>query len=114
MYENQKKRTAIYLVNDESKFRQLVAKPQFMDARIYTENLCAVVCQKVRLWIKMLFYLGFCILELAKLHMYRYEPCFLVTNLILYLDCIDPYSHIFPITKRLLSCYIIASITTIS
>ncbi len=69
--ENQKKRTSIYLVNNEQKFRRLVAKPQFMDARIYSENLCAVECQKTKLWINKPFYVGFCILELAKLHMYR-------------------------------------------
>ena len=37
--ENQKKRTSIYLINNQQKFRRLVAKPQFMDARIYSENL---------------------------------------------------------------------------
>ena len=69
--ENQKKRTSIYLINNQQKFRRLVAKPQFMDARIYSENLCAVECQKTKLWINKPFYVGFCILELAKLHMYR-------------------------------------------
>ena len=69
--ENQKKRTSIHLVTDEQKFRQLVAKPQFMDARIYSDNLCAVECQKTRLCINKPFYVGFCVLELAKLHMYR-------------------------------------------
>ena len=75
--ENQKKRTAIQLVTNEQKFRQLVAKPQFMDARIYSENLCAVESQKTRLWINNPFYVGFCVLELAKLHMYRYTSIFL-------------------------------------
>ena len=32
--KNQKKRTSISLVTNEQKFRQLVAKPQLMDARI--------------------------------------------------------------------------------
>ena len=50
--ENQKKRTYLSLVTNEQKFRQLVAKPQFMDARIYSENLCAVESQKTRLLIK--------------------------------------------------------------
>ena len=69
--ENQKKRTSISLVTNEQKFRQLVAKPQFMDARIYSENLRAVECQKSRLWINKPLYVAFCVLELAKLHMYR-------------------------------------------
>ena len=63
--------TSIQLVTDEQKFRRLVAKPQFMDARIYSENLCAVESQKTRLWINKPFYVGFCVLELAKLHKYR-------------------------------------------
>ena len=112
--ENQKKRTSILLVNEESKFRQLVAKPQFMDARIYSENLCVVESQKLRLWINKPFYLGFCILELAKLHMYRYEMVFFVTYFILYLDYFVTYRHISHISKPVLSSDLIASITTTS
>ena len=69
--ENQKKRTSIYLITNEQKFRRLVVKPQFMDARINSETLGAVGCQKTKLWNNKPFYVGFCILELAKLHMYR-------------------------------------------
>ena len=69
--ENQKKRTSIHLVTKEQKFRELVAKPQFMDARIYSDNLCAVECQKTRLWINKPFYVGSCVRELAILQPYR-------------------------------------------
>ena len=72
--ENQKKRTSIRLLTNEHKFRQMTAKPQFMDARIYSENLCVVECQKTRLWINKLFYVVLCVLDLAKLHMYREAP----------------------------------------
>ena len=85
--ENQKKRTSIQLVTNEQKFGQLVAKPQFMDARIDTETLCAVESQKTRLWIDKPFCVGFCVLELAKLQMYRYAP-HTIFFLLLYLGAI--------------------------
>ena len=53
-------------------FWELLAKPQFMDARIYSENICELKSQKTPLWIKKYFYVGFCVLEFAKLHIYRY------------------------------------------
>ena len=72
--ENQKKRTNKKLVNDEKKFEELLRKPEVMDVRIFEDgkDLCAVELQKLRIKITKPSYVGFVILELAKLHMYRY------------------------------------------
>ena len=71
--ENQKKRTDIKLVNDEHKFQLLANKPNFMDCRIFSEDLTGVELQKLRLLINKPFYVGFTVLELAKLHMYQFH-----------------------------------------
>ena len=70
--ENQKKRTNIKLVNDPIKLMKLVAKPELMNVEIFDENLAAVELQKIKLNIAKPFYVGFVILELAKLHIYRF------------------------------------------
>ena len=69
--ENQKKRTSVYLVHTREKFKKLVGKPNFMDARIFDEDFAAVELQKTKLMINKPFFVGFSILDLAKLHMYR-------------------------------------------
>ncbi len=72
--ENEKKRTNIKLVNDKKKFEELSRKPELMDVRIFEDNkgLCAVELQKLQINITKPNYVGFVILELAKLHMYRH------------------------------------------
>ncbi len=72
--ENQKKRTSIYLVNNKAKFNKLVFKPNFMDAHVYTDSFASVEMQKTKVMINKPFFAGFTILDLAKLHMYRYVP----------------------------------------
>ena len=69
--ENQKKRTSIYLVNTRKKFLELVFKPNFMDTHLFAEDFAAVEMQKTKLLINKPFFVGFTILDLAKLHMYR-------------------------------------------
>ncbi len=69
--ENQKKRPSVYLVHTREKFKKLVGKPNFMDARIFDEDFAAVELQKTKLMINKPFFVGFSILDLAKLHMYR-------------------------------------------
>ena len=46
-------------------------KPNFMDVKIFAEDFAAVELQKTKLMINKPFYVGFTILDLAKLHMYR-------------------------------------------
>ncbi len=111
--ENQKKRTANFLVNKAAKFKQLVSMPQFMRVCIYSENLCVVESQNVGLWINNPFYLVFCILELVAWHMYRYNTKFFCTYFNLYIDWIFINSLSFRISKLVISCNTIASFTTI-
>jgi len=76
--ENQKKRTNIKLVNDQAKLMKLVAKQELMNVEIFDENLAAVEMQKIKLNISKPFYVGFVILELAKLHIYRFLLLFFI------------------------------------
>ncbi len=69
--ENQKKRTNIMIIQDKQKLLDNVAKPNFMDFRIFNEDLMAIEMQKTQNVINRPFYAGFALLELAKLHMYR-------------------------------------------
>ena len=70
--ENLKKRTNIKLVQDTRKLQALLNKPHLLDFRIFSENLAAVELQKVQVKIDRPFYIGFTVLDLAKLHMYWY------------------------------------------
>jgi len=70
--ENQKKRTNIAIIQDKQKLLDYAAKPTFMNFRIFGDDLMAIETQKTQNLINRPFYAGFAILELAKLHMYRY------------------------------------------
>ena len=75
--ENPKKRTSIYLVNTREKMRKLVFNPRFMDVKIFEEDFAAIELQKTKFMINKPFFVGFTILDLAKLHMYRYNFIYL-------------------------------------
>ena len=70
--ENQRKRTDIRLVNDREKAAKLLNKPNCLDVRIFDEKLVRIEMQKVKMLLNKPSYLGFTVLELSKLHMYRY------------------------------------------
>ncbi len=70
---NQKKRSNIKLVNDEQKLLRLVARTELMNVELFGENLAGVELQKLKLKITKPFYVGFVILEMAKLHIYRFS-----------------------------------------
>ena len=71
--ENQKKRSDIKLVTTEKKRKKLIEKPHCMNFKIFDENLVAIEMRKVTALINKPFYVGFSVLELSKLHMYRYS-----------------------------------------
>ena len=71
--ENMKKRSDIRLVTDDEKRRQLTNKPHCMNFRIFKENLAGVQLRKVKVQINKPFYVGFTVLELSKLLMYRFH-----------------------------------------
>ncbi len=78
--ENQKKRTDIRLVNNEKHCKMLIKKPHMMRFRIFEENLAAVELRKTKAFINKPFYVGFTVLELSKLHMYRFHYDYIKLN----------------------------------
>jgi hypothetical protein len=71
--ENQRKRTDIKLVNDELKAMEYLSKPNLLGFKIFTKDLAAVNLMKPRCLINRPFYVGFTVLELSKLHMYKFH-----------------------------------------
>jgi len=71
--ENQKKRTDIKLVVTEQKRKLYTEKPHCLGFRIFNENLAAINMRKITSLIDKPFYVGYSVLELSKLHMYRFH-----------------------------------------
>ena len=71
--ENQTNRTDIKLVTEEDKLRRFLEKPHLLNFRIFGERLTAVEMRKLKILINKPFYVGFAVLELAKLHMYKFH-----------------------------------------
>ena len=71
--ENLKKRMDIKLVVDDRKRKQLTDKPHCLSFRIFKENLAGVQLRKVKVEINKPFYVGFTVLELSKLLMYKFH-----------------------------------------
>ena len=78
--ENMKKRSDIRLVTDDAKRRQLTNKPHCTSFRIFKENLAGVQLRKVKVQINKPFYVGFTVLELSKLLMYRFHYDYIKTR----------------------------------
>ena len=107
--ENLKKRTDIKLLTDGNKLKTLVEKPHCLGFRIFDENLAAVEMRKTKCMINKPFYTGFTVLELSKLHMYKFhydyikkkfpagksELLFTDTDSLMYLiECRDLYQQL--------------------
>ena len=71
--ENQKKRTDIKLITCEQNCKNLFDKPHCMGLKIFDEQLVGVEMRKTKTLINKPFYVGFSVLELAKLHMCRFH-----------------------------------------
>ena len=71
--ENVTKRTDIRLVNSEEKCTILINKPHMLRYKIFSENLAAIELRKTKAKIDKPFYVGFAVLELSKLLMYRFH-----------------------------------------
>ena len=76
--ENLKKRTDIKLVTSKREAKPLTEKPHCMGYRIFLEDLIGIQMRKVQVLINKPFYVGFSVLELAKLHMYRFHYEYIV------------------------------------
>ena len=69
--ENQKKRTDIRLDTSMAEAEPLVNKPHYLDFRAFDERTAAIALRKVIARINKPFYVGFAVLELSKLDMFR-------------------------------------------
>ena len=71
--ENVRKRINVRLVNDSKEYLKCVSKPNFISQKIFDENVIAVHQIKTVLTLNKLIYVGFCILELNKVLMYKFH-----------------------------------------
>ncbi len=71
--ENVKKRTIIKLVTKPEQFEKLSSKPTFRSCKIIHEQLAGVQMAKPVITLDRPIYLGFSILDLAKLRMYTFH-----------------------------------------
>ena len=69
--ENLKKRQDTRLVLDDKTAKKLIEKPHCLGFRIFTENLVGVSPRKTQAMINKPFQVGFSVLNLSKLHMYK-------------------------------------------
>ena len=71
--ENVRKYVNIELVTDEKRFLKLVSNPRYQQARPFTENLVAVWLTRPSQQLNKPIYVGFTVLELSKLYMYKFH-----------------------------------------
>ena len=71
--ENLRKRVNIELVTNEKRLNKLSAKPTYVSSKIFNENLVAVHTKKEKLLLDKPSYVGMCILDLSKTHMYDFH-----------------------------------------
>jgi hypothetical protein len=71
--ENIRNRLNIELVNNPKRLEKLLAKANFLDRTIYSENLTALHMQRERMLFNKALYIGMAILDLAKDTMYSFH-----------------------------------------
>ena len=71
--ENIRNRKNVKLVNSVEKLRKLIAEPNFVNRKIFSENLVSVHMKKTNLTMNKPVYLGMCILDLSKTVMYEFH-----------------------------------------
>ena len=71
--ENIRKRINVKLINDSKEYLRCVSKPNFISQKIFDKNFIAVHKIKTVLILNKPIYVGFCILELIKLLMYKFH-----------------------------------------
>ena len=77
--ENQAKHTYIRLLTDIVECLKLSAKPQCQGIRIFNDGLVGLNMKKVTITINKPFYVGFAVLELSKLHMFKYVALHIIS-----------------------------------
>lgn len=71
--EDKRKRRNIELVNTVDKLEKLTAKPTFKSFTIFTENLVSIENYRATITLDKPIYIGFTVLELSKILMYRFH-----------------------------------------
>ena len=71
--ESLRKRMDIELVSNPTRAKKLIAKPTTLHWDIISENLVSVRKQKLKIIVDRPNYLGFCILELSKITIYKFH-----------------------------------------
>ena len=71
--ENIRKRINVKLINDKKTYFNCDNKPNFLSSKILHKNFVAVHSSKKVLTLNKPIYVGFCILELSKLLMYKFN-----------------------------------------
>ena len=71
--ENIRKRINVKLINDSKNDVKCVNKPNFKSQKIFDKNFVALHCVKTVVTLNKPIYVGFCILELSKLLMYKFH-----------------------------------------
>ena len=70
---NVRKRINVKLINDKRKHQKIVNRPNFVSQKIIDKNFVAVHCPKKVLTLNKPIYIGFYILELSKLLIYKFH-----------------------------------------
>jgi hypothetical protein len=71
--ENMRARVNIKLFTDEEKALYQIAKPQFLNSKIYSKDLIAIQQVKKEVELNKPIYVGLSVLDLSKLHMYKFH-----------------------------------------
>ena len=71
--ESLRKRMDLELVTNPTRAKKLIARPTTLHWDIITENLVSIKKQKPKIFVDRPIYLGFCILELSKITMYKFH-----------------------------------------
>ena len=73
--ENLRKRVSVKLVNNEKDYVKYVSRPTFVSQKILDKNLVAIHKVKPVLLLNKPIYVGFCVLDLSKLHFVKKFDC---------------------------------------
>ena len=71
--ENIRKRVSVKLINNSKEYLKCVSKPNFVSQKIFDKNFIAVHQIKSVLTLNKPIFVGFSILELSKLLMYKFH-----------------------------------------
>jgi hypothetical protein len=71
--ENVRNHVDISIITEESQFLKQVCKPQYENHKIYSENMVALKQKKREVKLYKPIYIGGAILDLSKLHMYKFH-----------------------------------------